>query len=160
LLTLSQGDKTEDTYTVLLGSTLANCAERETQTLTLTVGGSYELQTSWSWEVEVGRDFGVVGPSIRTTAGMVKSEKWIFQQSAELPILPGRIVSRLCLYLWIEMLSVCRREALPPTSLTPSNQVDFRLANLESVYLTPFEKVVWLMISPGLCRLCPFPQSM
>ncbi|KAH6883610.1 hypothetical protein BKA70DRAFT_1446619 [Coprinopsis sp. MPI-PUGE-AT-0042] len=72
----SSEQEKKDTYLVLIGHPVSNCAEDNNQTTTTTVGGTYELETSWSLDVEVGYSFGVVGPSVNmVAAGRVTTGK-------------------------------------------------------------------------------------
>ncbi|KAH6883629.1 hypothetical protein BKA70DRAFT_1446635 [Coprinopsis sp. MPI-PUGE-AT-0042] len=84
-------EQVKDTYNVLIGQPVSNCAEGNTQTTSTTLGGTYELEQSWSLQLELGHDFGVVGPSVKTTAGVAGSKKQTLTQTIQVNILPGWI---------------------------------------------------------------------
>ncbi|KAH6894043.1 hypothetical protein BKA70DRAFT_1407508 [Coprinopsis sp. MPI-PUGE-AT-0042] len=71
------GEPQKDTYSVLIGQPVSNCAEGSEETTRTKLGGTFQLQTSWSVEV-----------SVRTTGG---SESITQTQEIEVSIRPGQI---------------------------------------------------------------------
>ncbi|KAH6883630.1 hypothetical protein BKA70DRAFT_1471107 [Coprinopsis sp. MPI-PUGE-AT-0042] len=81
--------KTKDTYPVLIGEPVSNCAEGHDETTKTTLGGTFELQESWSVEVEAGQGFGIMGPSLKTVTGIAGTKKLTLSQTIEVSIPPG-----------------------------------------------------------------------
>ncbi|KAH6867884.1 hypothetical protein BKA70DRAFT_1579018 [Coprinopsis sp. MPI-PUGE-AT-0042] len=87
------GEPQKDTYSVLIGQPVSNCAEGSEETTRTKLGGTFQLQTSWSVEVSVSAGFGFMGPSISSTVtGTTGGSESITQtQEIEVSIRPGQI---------------------------------------------------------------------
>jgi hypothetical protein len=83
------------TYNVLIGQPVSNCAEGSEETTTTKLGGTFQLQNSWSVEVSVSAGFGFLGPSISSTVtGTTGGSQTVTQtQEIEVSIRPGQVVS-------------------------------------------------------------------
>jgi hypothetical protein len=89
-----QGEPQKAVYSVLIGQPVYNCDAGSLETTTTKLGGTYQLQSSWSVEVSVSAGFGFLGPSISSTVtGTTGGGEVVIQtQEIEVSIRPGQIV--------------------------------------------------------------------
>ncbi|KAF5332804.1 hypothetical protein D9611_005416 [Ephemerocybe angulata] len=89
----SNPNDSSETYSILIGKPVANCNSGSQETTTTTLGGTYELERSYSIAQTSGAGLGLLGPSINVgvTVTKGKSEKIVESQEIEVGIRPGQI---------------------------------------------------------------------
>ncbi|KAF5314741.1 hypothetical protein D9611_007139 [Ephemerocybe angulata] len=87
------GDSSTQSYSVLIGQAIANCDSGSQESTVTKLGGSFELERSFTVETTSGAGLGTLGPSISlsTTLGNTDSRKISLTQETEVTIRPGQI---------------------------------------------------------------------
>ncbi|KAH6883631.1 hypothetical protein BKA70DRAFT_1575437 [Coprinopsis sp. MPI-PUGE-AT-0042] len=87
----ASGNQLIATYNMLIGQPVYNCAKGHNESSKTTLGGTFELATSWSIEVQTDTTFGLLGPRIKTSTSTGEEETVSQTQSIEVSIPPGLI---------------------------------------------------------------------
>ncbi|TEB32569.1 hypothetical protein FA13DRAFT_1731767 [Coprinellus micaceus] len=85
------GPSKKATYSILIGQPVSNCHNKSQENTTTKLGGTFELQETFTVEATVSVGLGFLGPSISTTVGHSTSKKISQTQEIEVSIRPGQI---------------------------------------------------------------------
>ncbi|KAJ2913865.1 hypothetical protein MD484_g6558, partial [Candolleomyces efflorescens] len=79
-------------YSVMIGQSVSNCGAGNNETTKTILGGTFELEQSFSIETTTGVSLGMIGPSVSssTTISYGTSEKITKSQQIEVSIPPGQ----------------------------------------------------------------------
>jgi hypothetical protein len=85
-------------YSVIIGQSVSNCGAGNNETTKTTLGGTFELEHSFSVETTTGASLGMIGPSVSssTTIKTGTAEKITKSQQIEVNIPPGQRVRDQC----------------------------------------------------------------
>jgi hypothetical protein len=85
-------------YSVIIGQSVSNCGAGNNETTKTTLGGTFELEHSFSVETTTGASLGMIGPSVSssTTIKTGTAEKITKSQQIEVNIPPGQRVRVQC----------------------------------------------------------------
>lgn len=82
-----------ETFSILIGQPVANCNPNSQETTKTTLGGTYELEQTYSVAQTWGVGLGLLGPSASTSVTVTRSrsERMVQTQETEVGIRPGQI---------------------------------------------------------------------
>ncbi|TEB32573.1 hypothetical protein FA13DRAFT_1773846 [Coprinellus micaceus] len=87
------GSSEAQTYSVIIGQPVANCDPSSQELIVTTIGGSLELENSFSVQVTSGVGLGFLGQSVSasTTVTTGNTQKITMSQDTEVKVRPGKI---------------------------------------------------------------------